>query len=1151
MSIRRSFRPRGRAVVSVVGLGTLVVFVVSSGLLSALPGRSVPTPALVGGPSPGAFGAPALARSDPHSPPSLGPEPGPALSPAPAGSGEPVGPYVQSTLALANGTVYPGNLAEPNGIPLGTMLYDPARGEVFIASDGGAHGRLEIVSDATDAVVASVPVGNDPSWLTYDPVLGEVFVSNPGGNSVSVVNDTTDTVVAAVPAPFPMGIAYDATDGDVYVTGYQGPSISVLDPSSNRVVGTIPVPSCCNGTGLAYDPARGALFVAVADRDLVYVVSTSSQTVLASVPVGSYPYAVTYDPAVGEVFVANQQSDNVSVINDTTDTVVATLGLGSPATATAYDGRTDQLFVAESAADNLTVINASTNTVAGTIGAGVGPDGLAYDGARGEVFVADGGSGVVSVVSDASDTIVATTPVTCSPDGLIYDPGQNDLFVSDYYDASVQVVSAASDAIVATVPVGSYPRGMAYDPRTDDVFVTDWTSSQVSVISDSTDAVVATVALPVGSFPSAAAYDPATGEVYVTDQFGNATSVIWDATDAVVASVPVGADPTSLAYDAGAAEIFVANAGSSNVSVLSAATGAVVATVPVPFGASVLAYDASLGELFVAGVGVVSVISDVSDEVVATVPVGYAPDGIAYDASAGELFVANQGSGNVSVVLDSSDTVAATVPVGEYPGAEAVDAANGLTYVANFVSGTLSILANGYANQVVFAETGLPSGTAWAVTLNGTRASSQQAQIGFLAANGSYPFAVANSVSGASGYAPVPAVGTVTAQANGPPVEITFQPYQLYNLTFWERGLPNGTNWSLEVGGDAYRSNLPAIDVPEANGTYPFVVGAVPGYTVSPGSGSLTVRGAPVSLPVNFTQATYGVSAVAEGLPQGQGWRLFLGSSTPGAQPFRDAACLHRCNGRPLFLGGLSDGTVPYVVSGPAGYQVVAGPAVGNLTLNGSNLSLTVRFAPGPTVRLGFSESGLSPGTRWCVRFLWTDCSTGTSLKTATPWPLSRLNLSRGSYAYAILPLGGRNITATVGTAVLPLSGSLDLVRSETVRVSYVRTFPVRFTETGLPPGTSWSVTVDGRTNANGTGGAIVFELPNGSHPYKVGSEPGYTGSGTPRAAQVRGAPASVKVSFVPRRGTPTGSPVRAVVLSTATFLLGGTSRRPPVRVRS
>ena len=1144
-------RPRGRAVDSVVVLGALVVLVASSGLASALPGRAGSISGAAGDPRPATIGAPGVVRSVPYSANAVGPGPARAPSTYPAGSGGAVGPYVQSTLVLANGTVSPGNLVGPNGIPLGAMLFDPAWGEVFIASDAGAHGRLEVVSDASDAVVASVPVGNDPSWLTYDPVRGEVFVSNPGGNSVSVVNDTTDAVVATVPAPVPTGIAYDATDGDVYVTGYQGPTISVLDPSSNRVVGTIPIPSCCNGTGLAYDPARGALFAAVADRGLVYVVSTSSQSVLASVPVGSYPSTVTYDPAVGEVFVANQQSDNVSVINDTTDAVVATVALGSPPTATAYDSRTDQLFVAESAADNLTVINATTNTVVGTIGAGVGPDGVAYDSARGEVFVADGGSGVVSVVSDASDTVVATTPVTYAPAGLLYDPTENELFVSDYYDASVQVVSAASDTILATVPVGSYPRGMAYDPRTGEVFVADWASSQVSVISDITDAVVATVALPQGSLPSSAAYDPATGDVFVTDQFANATSVISDATDTVVASVPVGDDPTSLAYDPGAAELFVANAGSSNVSVLSGATGAVVATVPVPFGASELAYDASLGEIFVAGLGVVSAVSDVSDEVVATVPVGYAPDGIAYDASAGEVFVANQGSGNVSVVLDSTDTVAATVPVGEYPGAEAVDATTGLIYVANFVSGTLSILANGYANQVVFAESGLPSATAWSVTLNGTRAGSQGPEIGFLAANGSYPFAVANAASGASGYVPVPATGTVTVQGSAPTVEITFRPYQLYNLTFSERGLPNATNWSLEVGGNAYRSNLSAIDVPEQNGTYPFVLGAVPGYTVSPRSGSLTVRGAPVAFPVNFTQATYGVFAIAEGLPQGQGWRLFLGSSTPGIQPFRDVACLHRCNGRPLFLGGLSDGTVPYVVSGPAGYQVVGAPAVGNVTLNGSNLSLTFQFAPGPTARLGFSESGLSSGTRWCVRFLWTDCSSGSTLKTATPWPLSRLNLTPGTYDYAILPLGGRNITATLGTEVLPLSGSLDLVRSETVKVSYVRTFPVRFTETGLPSGTSWSVTVNGRTATNATGGPIVVELPNGSHPYKVGSVPGYTGSGSPRVAKVHGAPVSVTVSFAPRPGAPGQWSAPAVARAPAARPLGGSFCRPSAPSRT
>ncbi|MGC8673487.1 MAG: hypothetical protein ACP5TO_08350, partial [Thermoplasmata archaeon] len=54
--------------------------------------------------------------------------------------------------------------------------------------------------------------------------------------------------------------------------------------------------------------------------------------------------------------------------------------------------------------------------------------------------------------------------------------------------------------------------------------------------------------------------------------------------------------------------------------------------------------------------------------------------------------------------------------------------------------------------------------------------------------------------------------------------------------------------------------------------------------------------------------------------------------------------------------------------------------------------------------------------------------------------------------------------------------------------------YSVNFTESGLPSGTLWSVTLNGSTETSITN-TITFQEPNGSYSYTIGSINGYTAS--------------------------------------------------------
>ncbi len=99
------------------------------------------------------------------------------------------------------------------------------------------------------------------------------------------------------------------------------------------------------------------------------------------------------------------------------------------------------------------------------------------------------------------------------------------------------------------------------------------------------------------------------------------------------------------------------------------------------------------------------------------------------------------------------------------------------------------------------------------------------------------------------------------------------------------------------------------------------------------------------------------------------------------------------------------------------------------------------------------------------------------------------------SYGGNVSVLGGANRTvfATLKVGLSPGPSSYDSSRAmvfvgnvESNNTSVIaETYPVTFTESGLPGGTTWNVTVLGGPNGSSNGTTISLALPNGSYTYK------------------------------------------------------------------
>lgn len=190
--------------------------------------------------------------------------------------------------------------------------YDSGKGEVYF-TNGDFH-LVYVISDRTNALVATIPVGMMPSGIAYESGMGRLFVTNFGSDSVSVISDSNYEVVLSIPVGRqPMGIAYDFGKGEIFVANYGSDSVTVISGSSYEVIETIPVGH--KPCALAYDSFSGYIFVANYNSNSISVISDDSNAVVASIPLESQPQAMCYDSAKRAIFVAYSESHRVSVIS--------------------------------------------------------------------------------------------------------------------------------------------------------------------------------------------------------------------------------------------------------------------------------------------------------------------------------------------------------------------------------------------------------------------------------------------------------------------------------------------------------------------------------------------------------------------------------------------------------------------------------------------------------------------------------------------------------------------------------------------------------------------------------------------------------------------------------------------------------------------
>ncbi len=498
------------------------------------------------------------------------------------------------------------------------------------------------------------------------------------------------------------------------------------------------------------------------------------------------------------------------------------------------------------------------------------------------------------------------------------------------------------------------------------------------------------------------------------------------------------------------------------------------------------------------------------------------------------------------------------------------------------VTGTVSLTGNGASvtvewmqtvYQVTFAEKGLPSQYAWSMELGGKYQSSSTVQSVFSVPNGTYSFVIYSSGK----YNATPPDGTLTVQGSDISMQVQYST-ETFTVNFAESGLPSGMNWNVMLSGDSPASYAKTVSgstesytVP--NGTYSYSVGGIPGYHASSYGGQVSVFGSGVTIHITWTEVTYVVVFNESGLPVGTTWWVNITSglseksngqsltfSLPNGTYSYSVASSNKewrsaggnlavSNGSSavgIFFGkvlyrvsvtegglgqssqwwfnvsgtaqssrqtemnlSLPNGTYSYTVSTSNKTERATG---GTFTVYGQSQYLKVQFSP-VLYRVTFVETGLKQSTKWTVDL-------GSSVETGSSDNLFFM-VTNGTYTYHVQSVAGYRASPSSGTIVV---GGSD----QSVSVGFtVLTYQMSFTETTLPPGTTWSVNVGGPNGGNysSTGNSISFQVPNGTYDYTVYAQ-GYKATTQSGAVVINGSSSNVVVVFTPVTtvaGTPVG----------------------------
>ena len=323
-----------------------------------------------------------------------------------------------------------GNVAD-------TTYTVPASPNLSYDTDANIGNVKDIIVGST--TYGKISVGSNPYQMVT--VGNNIYVANQKDDTVSVVSSNSNAVVATISVGNePYGVAYNSASKEVYVANIGWNSVSVIDAdplsgtyntvTHNIIVGSQPYYVTTSGS---------EMYVTNSESNTVSVINTSTHLVTNTIGVGTYPKGIK---ALGNnIYVANSMSNTVSVINTSTKVVTNTIQVGSGPRGVGVSGT--KVYVANYNDNTVSVINDSNKAVSATVAVGKGPRGVLY--LNNFVYVENYQDNTISVINTSNNAVTATVKVGDTPAGMA--AVGNDVAVSRFADNAVSILDTTTLAL--------------------------------------------------------------------------------------------------------------------------------------------------------------------------------------------------------------------------------------------------------------------------------------------------------------------------------------------------------------------------------------------------------------------------------------------------------------------------------------------------------------------------------------------------------------------------------------------------------------------------------------------------------------------------------------------------------------------------------
>ncbi len=239
--------------------------------------------------------------------------------------------------------------------------------------------------------------------------------------------------------------------------------------------------------------------------------------------------------------------------------------------------------------------------------------------------------------------------------------------------------------------------------------------------------------------------------------------------------------------------------------------------------------------------------------------------------------------------------------------------------------------------NVTFTVSHLANGSAWYVNVtNGTSLSTVTGSLSFTEINGTYVYSVA---TGNKLYRPVSYTSSYVVNGSSINLREVFV-LVTYSVTFSETGLTSGTFWSITINNNTRISTNGSISFKLNNGSFEYSLQPISGFSTTDYSGNVSISGAPLVEPINWTMVTYAISISQSGIPTGKHWSVTLQGKTFNG--ISVTSTLNTTKSSVTFLE--PNGTYNYTINAPFGYTGTH--VTGKITINGKAGSAVASLVP-------------------------------------------------------------------------------------------------------------------------------------------------------------------------------------------------------------